>query len=310
MSQPFPNDSSQADKLSPAADRVVISVNPKSGARSPLDRAKRLGLLLEAEGFRAEVLSDLDKVGEMAADYHRRGDLRALVACGGDGTVAELANRTVQGLPITILPAGNENLLARYLNLGQSPEELCRTIAGGKLRCLDAGRASGRLFLLMVGCGFDAEVVRRLHQHRSGHVGNLSYVKPIFETIRSYKYPEIQVYCDDEQTPAICARWVFAFNLPCYGGGLKLAPDANGSDGLLDVCSFDRGSMWHGLRYLAAVLRRKHERLKDCNTRRARRLRITSESEVPYQLDGDPGGTLPVDIEIIPDRLTVVVPAG
>ena len=101
---------------------------------------------------------------------------------------------------------------------------------------------------------------------------------------------------------------LFVFNLPCYGGGLRLAPQADGADGLLDVCGFRRGSLWHGLRYAAAVLFRLHQRLADVTTARVRRLRITAESEVRYQLDGDPGGVLPLDIEVLPGRLTMVLP--
>jgi diacylglycerol kinase (ATP) len=302
--------SPQEDGIPPEQDRVVISVNPKSGARSSMDRVQRLAELLRLRNLRPEILSDLDEATQRATSYHRQGCLRALVGCGGDGTVAELVNRTEPGMPITMLPAGNENLLAKYLNLGHSPENVCRTIVERNLLRLDAGNAGGRIFLLMVGCGFDAEVVRRLHQGRTGHVRKLTYAKPIFETIRSYKYPEMRVYCDDEQTPSIRARWLFAFNLPCYARGLPLAPAADGSDGLLDVCAFGGGSFWHGLRYVTAVIRSRHERLADCTVRRVRRLRITSEEEVPYQLDGDPGGTLPVDIEMLPGRLTVIVPPG
>ncbi len=302
--------SPQEGDISPEKDRVVISVNPKSGARSSMDRVRRLAELLRLQKLRPEILSDLDEAAQRADRHHRQGCLRALVGCGGDGTAAELVNRTGPGMPITMLPAGNENLLAKYLNLGHSPESVCRTIVGGNLLRLDAGQAGGRIFLLMIGCGFDAEVVRRIHQRRTGHVRSLTYAKPILQTIRSYKYPEMRVYCDDEQVPSIRARWLFAFNLPCYGGGLSFAPAADGSDGLLDVCAFGRGSFWHGLRYAAAVIRARHERLADCTTRRARRLRITSEEEVPYQLDGDPGGTLPVDVEMLPDRLTIIVPPG
>ena len=90
--------------------------------------------------------------------------------------------------------------------------------------------------------------------------------------------------------PPLSARWLFAFNLPCYGGGLRIAPQADGSDGLLDVCMFHRGSVWHGLRYLGAVVLGRHQHLADCTIRRAARLRITAEEEVPYQLDGIRGG--------------------
>ena len=89
-----------------------------------------------------------------------------------------------------------------------------------------------------------------------------------------------------------------------------MAPQAVGTDGLLDLCTFDRGSLWHGLRYAGGVLLGRHQRMADCHTRRVRRMRITSESEVPYQLDGDPGGTLPVEVEMLPGYLRVVVPAA
>ena len=293
--------------LPPDADRVLISVNPKAGARSSQPRVDRLVELLQQRGFRTDVLTDLSEVCDLANESYSVGHLRVLVGVGGDGTAAELVNRTVAGLPLTMIPAGNENLLARYLNLASTPESICRTIAEGALLRLDAGSADGRVFLLMIGCGFDAEVVRRVDQRRTGHIRNRNYVKPILQTIRSYNYPELRVYWDESETLAV-ARWLFAFNLPCYGGGLRLAPQADGTDGLLDVCAFGGGSLWHGLRYAVAVLLGRHQRMADCTTRRVRRLRITSEQEVPYQLDGDPGGFLPVEVEVLSGRLTLAVP--
>ena len=301
--------------MRPDARQVLISVNPKSGARSSGGRVDHLTDLLQAEGLQVMRSSDLAEVSDIANKLHSTGQLRALVAVGGDGTAAELVNRTAAGVPLTILPAGNENLLARYLSLGNDPETVCRTIVEGALLRLDAGLANGRIFLLMIGCGFDGEVVRRVDQRRTGHIRSRSYIKPILASIRSYQYPPMRVYWDDEdvdrtETGAGSAetRWLFAFNLPCYGGGLGLAPQADGSDGLLDVCAFHRGSWWHGLRYVTAVLLGRHQRLADCTMRRVRRMRITADAPVPYQLDGDPGGYLPVDVEVLPGRLTLVVP--
>jgi diacylglycerol kinase (ATP) len=127
----------------------------------------------------------------------------------------------------------------------------------------------------------------------------------------SYQFPEIRVYCEDDGETGVqlSARWLFVFNLPCYGGGFRIAPHADGSDGLLDMCSLRRGHFWPGLAYAAAMLLRQHQRLADWTTRRVRRLRITSDGQVPYQLDGDPGGLLPLDIQVLPGRLTLVVPA-
>lgn len=311
----------ETGELPPGADHVLLSVNPKAGRRSAAGRVERLVELLGERGFQVRIFTDLTEVSAEANRLHAVGQLRALVGVGGDGTAAELTNRTEEGVPITLLAAGTANLFSKYFRLSGKPQRLCQTISDGKWLRLDAGRAAGRLFLVMVGCGFDAHVVQRVHAYREsgrrgGHIGYSSYLKPVLESIRSYQYPEIQVYWDDpcdeaaeDRSAPVSARWVFACNLPRYGWGLPLAPRAVPTDGLLDLCTFARGSLVSGLRYALAIqLGGWHGRLADCGMRRARRFRITSEEPVPYQLDGDPGGTLPIDVEVLPNRLTVVVP--
>jgi diacylglycerol kinase family enzyme len=304
--------------LPPEARQVLVAVNPHAGRRFAESRVERLEQVLRRQGLGVEVLTDLELLCRLANQLHAQGVLRAVVGVGGDGTAAELVNRTDPGVPITLLPSGTANLLARHLHLSSQPEELGRMIATGTVRQLDAGRAAGRIFLLMVGCGFDAEVVRQVHTYRQtggngGHIGYRSYLKPILQAIRSYRYPEIRIYWDQSEAsvdiPAsLAVRWAFVFNLPCYGWGLPLAPAAVATDGLLDLCTFARGSLWHAVRYLATAQCGCHQRLADCTVRRVRRLRLTSEAPVAYQLDGDPGGVLPLEVETLPGRLTLVVP--
>ena len=141
-----------------------------------------------------QTVTDLDEITRVVADLHSRGQLRTLVAAGGDGTAAELVNRTPPGVPLAILPLGTENLLAKYLRLTAAPQQLCSAIVAGQTVELDAGRANGRLFLLMASCGFDAEVVRRVHAQRVGHLNRWTYAKPILQSIRSYEYPPIRIY--------------------------------------------------------------------------------------------------------------------
>jgi diacylglycerol kinase family enzyme len=293
------------------ADRVVILINPKAGQNAAQLWAQRLAELLRKRNFHTELFTDLAEATLQANRWHAEGRLRALVGAGGDGTAAELVNQTAEGVPITLLPAGNSNLLARYFHLSRDPETLCRTLAEGVAAKLDAGLANGRVFLLMAGCGFDAEVVRRVHARRTGRVSHCTYVRPIAEAVWSYEFPELRVQYQQDglATTEQSVRWMFAFNLPCYGGGLRIAPQADGSDGLLDACGFRRGHLWPGLGYVANILLGRHQGLADWTAWRARQLRITSEAQVPYQLDGDPGGVLPLDIRVLPGRLTLVVPA-
>ena len=293
------------------ADRVVVLVNPKSGATASGPRADALAGQLKEHGFVAEVVTDLAEAASKANQWHAEGRLRALVGAGGDGTAAELVNRTADGVPIAVLPSGNSNLLAGYFGIGKDPAALCQTIIDGAVARMDAGCANGRVFLLMASCGFDADVVRRLHSRRTGHVSNRSYLKPIVEAAGKYEFPEIRVTWDDAQDVPVpaSARWLFVFNLPCYGGGFRIAPHADGADGMLDVCMLRRGSFWPGIVYATAIVLRSHHLLRDWTTREVRRARITSDGEVPYQLDGDPGGILPLDVEVLPGRLSLIVPS-
>lgn len=310
-------DTSKADNrvgyVPEEATDVLVSVNPRAGARSGQSVVEQAVGMLREEGYCVEIPPDIDHLAETATAKLKNGSLRAVVAAGGDGTVSLVVNRTPATVPVVVLPLGTENLLAKYLNLTAKPERICRTIKRGVFVRLDAAQANDRILLLMLSAGFDAAVVRRVEQQRSGHIRKLSYVKPIFETIRSYEYPELRIYSDLEGAsagtePQIRAKWSFVVNLPCYAMGLGIAPDANGTDGRLDVCTFKEGSFWKGLKYLAGVVMRRHQNWDDCVTLRSQRIRIESDAHVPYQIDGDFGGYLPVDIEVLPQRLTLLVP--
>jgi diacylglycerol kinase (ATP) len=301
-------------QLADDARQVLIGVNPKAGFQDRQVIVAAVGQELARRGFECRVFQDIDELAQEAAQLLAAGDLRAVVAAGGDGTIRLIADKTPPGTPLVVLPLGTENLLARYLEYSAGPEDLAALVAEGLAVRLDAGRANGSLFSLMAGCGFDADVVRRVHQSRRGHIHHLSWAKPIVDTIRKYDYPELRVQYapadaaeDAELTEEITARWVFVVNLPRYAGGLVFSPQASGVDGLLDVCTFKEGSLWSGLMYLGGVMLGQHEGMQDFVRVQTRRLRVGAAGEVPYQLDGDPGGELPAEFGVQPGRLTMVV---
>lgn len=300
------------------ARRVVLLLNQTAGSGTNGRRVDELRQRLTAARLQVETHTDLTAFAESVTDS-RQDPVRAVVAAGGDGTVSAVVNRLPPNVPVATLPLGTENLLAKYLPFSFAPDELTETILHGATVSVDAGRANQRLFLLMVGCGFDADVVHRLHASRRGHIRHGTYVKPILASIRKYGYPELRVsYAEDsvssgagaaasERTCQRTARWAFAVNIPQYAGGLRFAPTAVGTDGWLDLCTFRRGSLWHGLRYLAGIIAGRHRDLEDFSHVRARSVRIEADQPVPYQLDGDPGGMLPVDISVEPARVRLVV---
>lgn len=319
--------------LPDTADHVVISRNPFSGRKSSETRGLRLQKRLEELKIRAEVTTDLDEAEQKARALHADGRLRALVGIGGDGTAAELLNRTEPGTPITLLPAGNANLLAKLYRIGRSPEKLAEIIAAGCVRTLDVGRANGRLFLVTLSAGLDAEIVARVHAKRharlqggakkGGHVTNFSYVRPACAAMLGYRFPKIRVEAfdaspRDAEPDAVFEnpRWAFIFNMNRYAWGLPLVPGAKPDDGKLDHCLFTVGSSLAGAVYIAfAQVFGLHRFLPTVRLGQAQcyRLRPVEDGvEIPYQIDGDPGGTFstdsPLDIETVPGRLSFVVP--
>jgi diacylglycerol kinase (ATP) len=293
------------------ARQLLLCFNPSAGVRSCCEEVAAIEAELVQAGYRVHLTADAAEIVDLAGRLHRQGDLRAVLAYGGDGTASFVRNRVPLEVPLLPVPTGTECLLGRYLEQSAQTDAVLDTLDRGVIVGMDLGRANHRYFLMMISAGFDAEVARLLHSGRRGNIRRISYLQPILHAIRSYEYPEIQLYCDDEpkqdREPVRC-RWLFGFNLPLYALGWQFAAQASGTDGQLDVCTFERGSLFDGVRYLWYVLRQSHQRLKDTKLMLGRRLRIeASSSSVPYQIDGDFVGMLPVQIEAIPGALRLLV---
>ncbi|NIP84253.1 MAG: hypothetical protein GTO03_01285, partial [Planctomycetales bacterium] len=142
---------SAAEYLLPRADHVLICVNPLagSGARRRRRRIGRLQEMLVAAGLRVEVHQQLEGLRQRAERLQAEGRLRVVVGAGGDGTLHQLLNHLEAGIPLAMLPLGTENLLAKYVGHRRKLSALAALIQQGRVVRLDAGRANGRLFLLM-----------------------------------------------------------------------------------------------------------------------------------------------------------------
>ena len=150
-------------------------------------------------------------------------------------------------VPLTVFPAGTENLVARHFGLGRDPEVLANDDRGRPGRSASTSVSpSGRRFLLMAGFGFDGDIVTRHHRGRrvprSGSIRpthRIAYVVPILRSSLSYRFPPITVrIVDAGAEEVLTGTTVFVFNAPRYALGLPFVPTARDDDGWLDLIVF------------------------------------------------------------------------
>lgn len=297
---------------------VGIAANAGSGRGQGRVQVDRLADELRRLGFESRIAWTPAERAAVVAGAADDPGCRCLVAVGGDGTVAALVNECPRA-PISVLPAGTENLFARHFRLGRDPVKLAATVAAGHSVRIDLGLSPARRFTLMAGFGFDAEVVTRHHLARVGHGGPARpthrgmYVDPLLRSTLGYRFPPITVAITDPgREETLVGTTVFLFNLPRYALGLPFAPSARGDDGLLDLVVFREPGAFRALHYLWLVVCGLHTNCKGVEHRKVRGTLISAAERVPVQLDGDPGGFLdgePWATEVLPGAIAVMVPA-
>ena len=331
--------------MSSQPSQVLIAANPKSGAGPSAQRVAELQAAITAAGFSCDTEHSLNSLRRRALELDARGELRAVVSAGGDGTAEALANLLPGHIPLLLFPLGTENLLAKHWRITGDVQQACAILRSDRRIAMDVGSANGKLFLVMLSCGFDADVVQRMHAIRAGHISRWSYARPIWGSLLNYRFPQLGWSIDPPQpvvdgpmpqgqsglpppptqslppgqslppSQSRTAAWLFVFNVPRYAAALDFCPQADPTDGLLDVCSFQRSGLASGVGYLTRLWLGSHQQMRDFAHVRCRHLEIPAPVDhngqsisVPFQVDGDPGGVLPLSVEVLPGRLTLLVP--
>ncbi len=288
---------------------IHLIINPKSGYGS--SRLMLADLRNELRQRNLPWQEYTTRGPEDATEYARGlpGQASAVVVWGGDGTVNEIATALVgTDLPILPCPAGTENLLAKELRIPREPRKILKVLLNGPIVPCDVGRINNRNFMLIIGVGFDGEVVRRLCSTRSGHISHLSYFWPLWRTFWEHDFPRMRI-CADGQEIFDDFGLAFVGNISRYAVGLRICRDAEFNDGLLDLVVFSCRKQTHLMLHAAWTLLRRHPLKGDVVYRRVRTARIETEPPAASQVDGDVGPTTPLEISLAPGQVQLIVPS-
>ena len=285
---------------------VAIQRNPISGTGTRASLIIDLIRYLKQKGIRPRLFSNRERMQELLRVRSQENPPVCVVAAGGDGTVQDLINR-YPDQRIAILTLGTENLMARYLGIPRSGVFVGEMISRGATREIDLCQMQQQRFILMASVGFDAAVVADLTEFRKGNISHLSYLKPLWRTIRSYPYEPLLI-STDQSSEEITAYHAIIVNIPAYGLKLNFSPTANDADGLLDVILFKKKGLLSTLKYLYQIVRGSHLNSPDVQRIQANRIQIRSDRPVPVQTDGDATGLTPLEITVLPRAGRFIVP--
>ena len=292
--------------------RVLIFANPIAGSGRGRTIANALRTRLAKRKIDVEIF--FDRVSEIDPRKIKSAPIRAVITVGGDGTLRGVAEFLLNTLgpeslpPLVVVPLGTANLMRQHLNLDWDATDIDRAIDEHKVVHLDAARANGQLFLLMAGVGIDAAIVHALDRVRSGPINKLSYILPAALALKDYSFPSMSVELDGKEIFPKAPALTFVGNVSEYGTGFPILPDAQSDDGLLDVCVLPCKTPQKLIELALRTVASEHTQLPGVVFAKGKRIRIYTDKAVPVQLDGDPAGHTPLDIELLPHRLPFIVP--
>jgi diacylglycerol kinase (ATP) len=285
-------------------DTVVI-LNPAANS----ERARRWRTRVELLARDCEVCATSQAgEAETIARHAASEGFTKIVAAGGDGTINEVVNGLAgSSATLGLLPMGTVNVFATELGLPAHNLETCwDVIQGNNIRLVDLPSANGKYFVQLAGVGLDAQVVKETSATLKRNFGPLSYLISAAQ-VAARKPPRL--FIESDKGSKMEGSFVLVGNGRRYGGPFPFFKHAVIDDGLLDVVAFKQLGYFEIIKYLQDVFFSTDIRLPEVEYFQTAHLRVTSDEEVPVELDGELVGNCPVEFEVKEKTLRVLAPA-
>jgi len=294
-------------------NKITLLLNPAAGKGRGVKAAQLAASALQAAGFAVHTV-----IGENAEEALKRARTAvdegtgALIAVGGDGT-ANLALQAVAGThtPLGLVAVGTGNDFARTLgqpigDAGAAGRVIAAALKAGRVRDIDLGQVDGHWFGTILASGFDSRVNDRGNRMR-WPTGRFKYDLAIVAELATFRPFPYRIVLDDGVVQEVEATLVAIGNGSSYGGGMRICPGADLTDGLFDVTVVGDLSRTALLRVFPRVYRGTHVGHPKVTVHRSAKVEIAAEGIRGYA-DGDPLRPLPLTARCVPRALRVIGP--
>ncbi len=306
--------------------KTAVIVNPNSAGGKTGKRWGDLRSLIENRlgSFDTRFTRQPGDATTIARELLRDGFDR-IIGVGGDGTFSEIANGFLEDdVPVRpeaclgLVPMGTGGDFQRSLEIPDKLEQVCESLVtavaleidlGKAVFELPAGGAASRYFVNLTSFGMGGEVSRRAQNLAGALGGKAAFFYATLQVFFRYRGKPVELVLDDEPSST---QWtvlnVAVGNGRFHGGGMHVCPEARFDDGWFEVTVIEDLSLLTLLcdfRYLYNGNIYAHPK---CHHFRAKRIRATSPVETRIEVDGEPLGRLPLELEVLPRRLKVLLP--
>ena len=295
--------------------KVTALTNPASGHGAALRAAQIAIARLQHRGIEVvEIIGDDAEDARYLAGAAVERGTDALMVTGGDGVVSN-ALQVLAGtdVPLGIIPAGTGNDHAREFGIPtKDPEAAADIVVDGWTETIDLGRirddkGGEKWFGTVAAAGFDSLVTDRANRMSWPH-GRLRYYIAMLAELSQLRMLPFRMVLDGTREIDSDITLAAFGNTRSYGGGLLICPDADPSDGLLDITMAHSASRTKLVRLFPTVMKGTHVNLDEVSTARAKSIRVECPGINVYA-DGDFACALPAEISAVPAALQILRPA-
>ena len=253
-----------------------------------------------------------------------------IIACGGDGTINEIANGILTSetdCELGIFPSGTGGDFRRTLGIPSELREAARALREGTTRNIDVGKITyqthtgnteSRYFLNVSSFGLAASIIERVKGSTSLNWlpldnvrGRASFALSTLQEVVGLGSTNVRVKIDDDEERPLATVNFCVANARYFGGGMMIAPEAKVADGFLDVINIGDIKTAKIILRAYTLYRGTHLTLPEVKDRRAKRIEarpFNDGEDVHIEVDGELLGQLPAVYEVVPGALKVRVP--
>ena len=289
--------------------QIRFIVNPISGTKSKENLDKEVKEALDQNKFdHSIVFTECPQHAIVLATQAVKEKIDVVVAVGGDGTVNEVASALVHSdTALAVVPYGSGNGFAMHLGLGRDPQKALSYLNDTKEIVIDSCKVNEHFYVNLAGVGFDARVVYELKNSKER--GFQAYFKNSVGQAFQYKNQIYKIQYDDGEILESKFLSVTVANASMFGYNFTIAPNADLSDGVLDVVHIKDAPKYKYFANLHRFLNRSILKTPLTHLKFAKKVIISSEEPIYFHVDGEGMITEEVLVfSILPVSLKVLVP--